>query len=43
MSQKEYFLDIDNKERTIQGIKIANKTKFQAIRFVVENNWFEGW
>lgn len=43
MSQKEYFLNIDNKEQTIQGIKITNKTKFQAIRFVVENNWFEGW
>lgn len=40
---ERYQLDIDNEKQTIQGVKIANKAKFQAIRFVVENNWLEGW
>lgn len=40
---ERYQLDIDNEKQTIQGAKIANKAKFQAIRFVVENNWLEGW
>lgn len=40
---ERYQLDIDNEKQTIQGVKIANKAKFQAIRFVVENNWLEDW
>lgn len=43
LQDDSYKLEIDNKEQTIQGIKISNSDKFQTVRFAVEANYFEGW
>lgn len=35
MKKTDYQLAIDNQKQTIQGVEIADKTKVQAIHFVV--------
>lgn len=43
LEQKEYSLEIDNKNQTIKGVFIADKETFQQMRAVIEANHLEGW
>lgn len=42
LEQKEYSLEIDNKNQTIQGVFIRDKFVFQEMRGVIEASHLEG-
>ncbi|MDF7639770.1 helix-turn-helix domain-containing protein [Lactobacillus sp. ESL0791] len=43
LEPKIYTLDIDDRNQSIQGVYIADKTLYQQIRGVVEASHLEGW
>jgi transcriptional regulator with XRE-family HTH domain len=43
LQKNQYTLEIDNQRQTIQGVHINDRTSFQQLRFVVQNNVLEGW
>lgn len=43
LQEDKYRLEIDNKTQTIQGVHFTDHAEYQAIRFVVENESYEGW
>ena len=43
LQTNQWKLEINSRQQTIQGVKITPKVVFQRLRFIVMNEYFEGW